>query len=55
MARKDLVTEQLSLFGLKTTAHMRRKGVGQLSIDVFELSEPPKKIGVRHERTAPNG
>ncbi|QGJ90079.1 hypothetical protein HWC80_gp038 [Mycobacterium phage Indlulamithi] len=44
------VEQQLSLFGLKPTAKMNREPVGQLSIEVLELSESPKQMMQENHR-----
>jgi hypothetical protein len=42
------VAEQLSMFGLKPTASLSRQPIGQVMIDIMELSEPPKSLLEKH-------
>lgn len=38
------VSEQLSMFGLKPTANIRKQAPGQLAIEIQEITEPPKEL-----------
>lgn len=44
------VSEQLSMFGLKPTARLRKQPVGQVMIDILEITEPPKSLLCKVER-----
>ena len=44
------VEEQLSMFGLKPTARMSAEPLGQLAIEILEITDPPKEL-IRYDRT----
>lgn len=41
---ESIVSQQLSMFAVKPTANFRKQDIGQLMIDVLELSCPPKEL-----------
>lgn len=49
MNRQD--AKQLSLFGLKPTARIRKQPPGQLSIEIAEIAEAPKELRRDDHRT----
>lgn len=49
MNRQD--ARQLSLFGLKPTARIRKQPPGQLSIEIAEIAEAPKELNHDQYRT----
>lgn len=40
----NIGTEQLSLFAIKPTTHIRNQSPGQLMLDIMEISMPPKHL-----------
>lgn len=47
----QFVGEQLSMFGIKPTARMTQGNMGQLMIDILEITEPPKEF-INYDRNA---
>lgn len=45
--KKNAITRQLSLFGLKPTEQMCKQSAGQIVIDLLEIAYPP--IDLRKE------
>lgn len=43
-AKKNAVSDQLSLFGLKATSSMRLQPAGQVMIDLLEIAYPPIEL-----------
>jgi hypothetical protein len=42
--KKNAISHQLSLFGLKATDRMREQSAGQIMIDLIEIAYPPTDL-----------